>query len=72
MSWSLGRVLINLTLGAGLTVARVWRHAWAERDALQLKADALDAQGDRDGGHAERREAEAMTRRLIPPDLDLS
>jgi hypothetical protein len=47
-------------------------YAWAERDALQLEADALAAAGDRDGAHAARREAEAMTRRLIPADLDLS
>jgi hypothetical protein len=38
----------------------------------QLKADVLAAAGDRDGAPAARREAEAMTRRLIPPDLDLS
>lgn len=43
----------------------------AERDALQLKADALAAAGNRDGAHAARREAEATTRRLIPADLDL-
>ncbi len=40
-------------------------------EALQLKADALAAQEDRDGAHAARREAEALNRRLIPPDLDL-
>ena len=31
----------------------------------------LNAAGDRDDAYAARREAEAMTRRLIPPDLDL-
>ena len=58
--------------GAALTIARQCGYAWAERDALQLKADALDASGHRDAAHAARREAEAMTRRLIPPNLDLS
>jgi hypothetical protein len=57
--------------GAALTIARQCGYAWAKRDALQLKADALAAQGDRDGPHAARREAKAMTRRLISPDLDL-
>jgi len=45
---------------------------WAEHDALLLKADALAAADERGGAHVARREAEAMTRRLIPPDLDLS
>jgi hypothetical protein len=57
---------------AALTIARQCGYAWAERDALQLKADALAEAGERDGAHAARREAEAMTRRLIPADLDLS
>jgi hypothetical protein len=53
--------------GAALTIARACGYAWAERDALQLKADALVAQGDRDAADAARREAEAMTRRLLGP-----
>jgi hypothetical protein len=41
--------------GHALTIARQCGHARAERDALQLKADALAASGDRDGAHAARR-----------------
>jgi len=37
----------------------------------QLKADALAAQGDQDSARAVRRDAEAMTRRLVPAELDL-
>ena len=57
--------------GHALTIARQCGYAWAERVALQLM-DALAAAGDRDGAQAARREAVAMTRRLIPADLDLS
>lgn len=71
MSWFHGAGAHQPDVGAAITIARQCGYAWAERDALQLKADALAAAGDRAGAHAARREAEAMTRRLIPPDLDL-
>ena len=57
--------------GAALTLARACGYAWAELDALRLMADALAAQGDPNGARAARRDAEALARRLVPPDLDL-
>jgi hypothetical protein len=57
--------------GHALTIARQCGYAWAERDMLQLQADALAAADDRGSAHAARWEAEAMTRWLIPRDLGL-
>jgi tetratricopeptide (TPR) repeat protein len=59
------QALDDATFAAGLT--RECGYLWGERDAEQLLGDAHAALQDRERAHQHRREAQALTRRLVMP-----
>ncbi len=50
--------------GEALSIARRTGYAWAQRDALRLLADALEALGRHDAAVSRRHDAEGVARRL--------